>query len=152
MFGGSVDFFLKPILGDQTQKKQSMVNLEDEKAGTWKWCFGSDDWKTWSIFRWSSGSMLVFEAVRKFGNPSKLGGGNSNMFLYVRPEPWGNDSQFDETAYFSNGWEKTSTVENQHGRKTRSCIYFKNCGCWYRLIIVDHTEMKALHNVPWKAE
>ena len=33
MFGGSVDFFLKPILGDQTQKKQSMVNLEDEKAG-----------------------------------------------------------------------------------------------------------------------
>ena len=96
----------------------------------------------------SSGSMLVFEAVRKFGNPSKLGGGNSNMFLYVRPEPWGNDSQFDETAYFSNGWEKTSTVENQHGRKTRSCIYFKNCGCWYRLIIVDHTEMKALHNVP----
>ena len=36
-------------------------------------------------------------------NTNKLGGGNSNIWNF-HPEPWGFMIQFDDCAYFSNGW------------------------------------------------
>ena len=45
-----------------------------------------------------------------------VGGGNSHIF-YVHPDPWGFMNQFDDCAYFSNGWF------NHHLEKVRFLLF-----------------------------